>query len=213
MLSHLTGPPRIGGIDCPYCISGAPASLAWTDESIRATLRGGRRKTRVRRLRGRVTLSWMLPRDLCATLLTELDQDEIVVDVRTRADDDPAWAQEQPLLMQVTSTLPSLADVRTEWGDLMVELETVATYAERPDVIVGGYYARRIDEQRTEIAPYDGATITDGPTRTIWFDGERFDLPILRIGPPAVAGLRATPTKLPSGLAAATLITKPYPNV
>ncbi len=40
MLSHLTGPPRIGGIDCPYCLGGAPATLTWPDESIRANLRG-----------------------------------------------------------------------------------------------------------------------------------------------------------------------------
>jgi hypothetical protein len=133
MLSHLTGPPRIGGIDCPYCSGGAPATLTWTDESVRASLRGGVRRVRERRLRGRVTLSWQaLSRDLYATLLAELDQDEVVVDVRTRAAGDPAWAQEQPLVMQVTSDLPSLADVRNGTADLTVEMETVDTYGEQP---------------------------------------------------------------------------------
>ncbi len=130
--------------------------------------------------------------------------------MRTRAAGDPAWAEERPLLMQVTSDLPSLADVRNGWADLTVELETVATVAERLDVVTGGYYATPISGG-TEISGYGGATAQRTGTRTVQFDGVSYDLGVVTLGGPAVADLRTEPVTRRSGLRVLRITTKPTP--
>lgn len=213
MLSHLTGPPRIGGIAAPYCVSGAPAQLDWdASESIVVVRRGGRRVVRERRLRGRCVLAWRsLSRDLYATLLAELSAPTVVVDVRTRAATDPAWAVELPLEMQVTSELPALADVQHDRADLTVELETVATYAARPDVVTGGYTYTGASAHGYTLDGYGAGTVEPAGTQRVAFGGTVYELPVARLGDDAVAALRITPVRTPGRAPRLLIQTKPTP--
>ena len=210
-LSHLNGPPRIGGIDCPYCLDGAPAVLEWDDsESTTRTLQGGLIETVTVRERARLTLSWMLPRDLYATLLAELSQRTVAVEPRTKLATDPAWAEELTLTMRRTSTLPGLADVRHGYAELRVELESVATFAERPDIVTGGYYAADIDGGY-DLSGYGGATVEQTGTRTVTFEGVDYDLGVVALGTAAIADLRTEIITRSSGLRVLRITTKPTP--
>lgn len=191
-MTHLTGPPRLNGILLPRPSIGAPMEAQWSpSESITTRRRGGRIVVQETRYRGSLRFGWSYcDPDLAAIIHGELQAPTVTLTPRTRATVDPEWAEEVTLDVRVTSDLPSVQQLATGTVPLIVEVETLQTYAYVPGSIVGGFYAAPIDGGLA-LTPYGEATITPIDPVDVVFGGQTYTLPAVRLGTPAVAALRA----------------------
>ena len=191
----------------------APSALAWSGTTSRARRARCAEPHRSRSygsaLRARLTLSWAyLDRDIYATLLAELAQPAVEITPRTKLATDPDWADEITLTMRTRSDLDSISDLRSGgYGQMSIELESVATYDERPDVVFGGFESAAI-EGGVRITPYGQATLTEQPTVPVTIRGTTHNLTPLRIGTPAIAALR-TEERTRRGITTISITTKP----
>jgi len=207
-VTHLTGPPRLAGYLLPRPSLDTPTRVEWTPEHVTKTLRGGAVRVLETRYRCRVTMGWAhLPIDTVRVLLSVLRSGVATVAPRTKATDDPAWAEEVTMAMRVTSALPSAAQLWTAptMLPLTLEMESLATFdAPQGLVELGGYVATALTPDNTdgglEIAAYGAATVTDdAETYDVTFLGETFALPTITLGSDGIADTHLTPSASPEG--------------
>lgn len=214
-MTHLTGPPRIGGYLLPRPGLDTPTRVEWVPEHITKTMRSGAVRVLETRYRCRVSMGWSwLPLDAVHVLLSVLRSAVVSVVPRTKAEGDPEWATEVEMMMRLTSDLPSAAQLWTAPRTLPIalELESLAAYPEPQGLVEpGGYIATAFTSEGSdgavEIDRYGAATITDdSETYNLTFLGETFALPTVTLGSDGLADICLTPSPIEG---AETLLTRP----
>jgi len=203
-VTHLTGPPRLGGYLLPRPSLDTPTRVEWVPEHITKTMRSGAVRVIETRYRCRVSLGWAaLPLDTVHVLLSVLRSAVVVVVPRTKAASDPEWASEVEMQMRVTSDLPTAAQLWTTPRTLPItlELESLTTYDEPQGLTEpGGYIATALTNDETDggldVEPDGAATMEDGGTFALDFMGETFDLPTVELGTEGIADTHLTPSTI-----------------
>ena len=163
---QLTGPPRLGGIVRRYASAAGPVQDDWDD---RSTYLPGRARSRRKgpkqlwpswsfRFRGTGS-EWLALR---SDLLGDADG-EFSWTPRTRSPGDPEWLDEQVYTARVRGGLPTLSDLRRQFGDgqhayiVDVEIEGVEPYEREPGAVQGGLYKVGESSEAVDVEPYGDA--------------------------------------------------------